>query len=268
MSHELVQLTLQGPVASVRLHRPEVHNAFDSQLIAELTRHFDQLAVASDVRVVVLSGAGRSFCAGADLNFMQRVAAFTREENLADARALFRMFSVLESCPKPTIARVHGAALGGGMGLVSACDIVVASRAARFGFTEARLGLAPAVISPFVVRRIGPGPARELFLTARQFSADEAFRLGLVHRVVEDDRLDDEVQGILADLLRGAPGAHSACKRLIAEIAPLGAPLETFTTSLIAELRASDEGREGMQAFFERRPAAWVVEPPPRTEVA
>ena len=177
------------------------------------------------------------------------------------------MFAALASCPKPTIARVHGAALGGGMGLVSACDIVVASPAARFGFTEARLGLAPAVISPFVVQRIGPGPARELFLTARQFSAEEAFRLGLVHRVVEDQRLDDEIQGILADLLRGAPGAQSACKRLIAELDPIDSRVEAFTTSLIAELRSSAEGREGMQAFLERRPASWVIEPPPRTEV-
>lgn len=266
MSQVPVLLELRGPVATLVLNRPEVHNAFNPALVERLTSLCAQLSADEAVRVLVLRGAGKSFCAGADLRSMQQAANWTTDENRDDAGRLASMFTAFRDCPKPVVACVHGAALGGGMGLVAVCDIVVAASSTRFAFTEARLGLAPAVISPFVLRKTGPGAALELFMTARNFSATDALRFGLVHRIAEDPRLDDELRAVLADLLRCGPQALAACKQLIASLAEMPARHLDLGTSLIAELRVSPEGRAGMEAFLERRPAPWVAEPPPALE--
>jgi methylglutaconyl-CoA hydratase len=263
-----LQLSLDGPVATVLLTRPDVHNAFEPALIERLTEAFLELGTRPDVRAIVLAGEGKSFCAGADLRWMGSVAAQGEAENEEDARRLARMFSAVDRCPRPVLARVHGAALGGGMGLVAACDIVVAARGAAFGFTEARLGIVPAVISPYVLAKIGPSAARELFLTARRFSADEALRIGLVHHVVEAHELDERLRALLADVLACAPEALAACKRLVRELPALGSEqVLEHTARLIARLRSGEEGRAGMEAFLERGRPPWVEEPPPDREV-
>jgi methylglutaconyl-CoA hydratase len=269
MSREPVGLRIDAAVATVRLERPEVHNAFEPRLIGRLTEIFHELSQDSNVRAVVLAGAGKSFCAGADLQWMQQIARYGQAENLEDARRLAGMFEAIDRCPKPVVGRIQGAAMGGGMGLIAVCDVVVADRSARFAFTEARLGLAPAVIAPFVLAKIGPGAARELFLTARQFGAEEAQRLGLVHRVAEEQQLDAGLSEVLKELLAGAPAAQAACKALVRRVAVERAEgIRDFTTSLIAELRGSSEGRAGMAAFLARSKAPWVVPPPPVQEPA
>jgi methylglutaconyl-CoA hydratase len=258
MTSRRVALAVDGPVARLTLDRPEVRNAFDGAMVREL---HDAVAAASareEVRVVVLAGSGPAFCAGADLEWMKTVAGFTREENLADARALFELFEAIDRSPKAVVARVQGAALGGGAGLVAVADIAVAEEAAQFGFTEVRLGLVPAVISPFVVRKIGVSAARELFLTGERFPASRAAAIGLVHRVVRPDELDAAVEERVGELLKAAPGAVAAAKSLVRGVA--GRPVEGVRDVVcrrIAERRASDEGREGLAAFLEKRPPAW-----------
>lgn len=243
------------------LDRPEIHNAFDDRLIAELTRELEVLGADAGVRVVVLTGAGRSFSAGADLNWMRRTASYGEAENLADARALARLLQALNELPKPTVARVNGAALGGGTGLVACCDIVVASERATFGTTEVRLGLIPSVIGPYVLAAIGPRHARRLMLTGEWISAVEALRLGLVHEVVAPEQLDGAVERIVGELLNSGPAALAAAKRLIRDLAgrPIDAALIDDTAQRIARLRATDEAREGIGAFLEKRPPAWLA---------
>jgi len=258
MTSGRVALTLDGPVAHVVLDRPEVRNAFDGEMVREL---HDAVAAASardDVRVVVLAGRGSAFCAGADLEWMKTVAGFTREENLADARALFELFEAIDRSPKAVVACVQGAALGGGAGLVAAADIAVAEEGTQFGFTEVRLGLVPAVISPFVIRKIGVSAARELFLTGERFPAARAAAIGLVHRVVKLDELDRAVDERVGELLKAAPGAVAAAKALVRGVA--GRPVEGVRDVVcrrIAERRASEEGQEGLAAFLEKRAPAW-----------
>jgi methylglutaconyl-CoA hydratase len=267
MSPEPVQLNVEEAVAVVRLERPEVHNAFNQDVIDRLAEVFTELAHVPEVRAVILTGAGKSFCAGADLQWMQQVAAYDDAANLDDARKLARMFEAVARCPKPVIGRVHGPAMGGGMGLVATCDMVVAARGARFAFTEARLGLAPAVIAPFVLAKIGPGAARELFLTGRQFNAEEAMRLGLVHRIADEDKLDAEIRNVLAELLLCGPAAQAACKDLIRQVSGKhAAEARDYTARMIAGLRGAPEGRAGMEAFLARRKAPWLQEPPPLRE--
>jgi methylglutaconyl-CoA hydratase len=247
-------------VVWLTLDRPEVHNAFDERLIAELTRELEGLGADAGVRVVVLTGAGRSFSAGADLNWMRRTAAYGEGENLADARALADLMRTLNELPKPTVARVNGAALGGGTGLVACCDIVVASAKATFGTTEVRLGLIPSVIGPYVLAAIGPRQARRLMLTGERISAAEALRLDLVHEVVAAEQLDGAVERIAAELLKNGPAALAAAKRLIRDLGgrPIEAPLIDDTARRIASLRATSEAREGVGAFLEKRPPAWL----------
>jgi methylglutaconyl-CoA hydratase len=258
MTSGRVALALDGPVAHVVLDRPGVRNALDGAMVREL---HDAVAAASaqeEVRVLVLAGRGPAFCAGADLEWMKTVAGFAREENLADARALFELFEAIDRSPKAVVARVQGAALGGGAGLVAVADIAVAEEAAQFGFTEVRLGLVPAVISPFVVRKIGLSAARELFLTGERFSVARAAAIGLVHRVVKLEDLDAAVDERVGELLKAAPGAVAAAKALIRGVA--GRPVEgvrDLVCRRIAERRASDEGREGLAAFLEKRAPAW-----------
>lgn len=247
-----------GPIATITLNRPESHNAFNPLAVAELAAAFQQVGQDETVRVVVLTGNGRSFCAGADLGAMRATADDTFEENVADGGAIFDLMWAVDSCPRPVIGRVNGLALGGGVGLVSCCDVVVAVEYAQFAFSESRLGIVPAVISPFVLAKIGPGHARELFLTGERFDAQRAWRMGLVHHVVPAAELDSQVGERAEQLLLAAPGAQTAAKALIRAVAGRpAAAWRDYTTHLIAERRASLEGREGMSAFLEKRRPTW-----------
>lgn len=257
-----VTVTREGPIARVTLSRPELHNAFDEGLIAGLARTFSELARDDTARVVVLAGAGKSFSAGADLNWMKRASAYDEERNRDDARALEAMLRVIDDCPRPVIGMVQGAAIGGGVGLVAACDIAVAGEAAVFGTSEVRLGIVPAVISPFVVRAIGPRQARRYFLTAERFGAEEARRIGLVHEVVPAERLEARVLGIAGEILKGGPLALADAKRLVRLVETMpqgGSILAEATVGMIAERRASEEGREGIAAFLEKRKPGWIA---------
>lgn len=257
-----VTVTREGPIARVTLSRPELHNAFDEGLIAGLARTFSELARDDTARVVVLAGAGKSFSAGADLNWMKRASAYDEERNRDDARVLEAMLRAIDDCPKPVIGMVHGAAIGGGVGLVAACDIAVAGEAAVFGTSEVRLGIVPAVISPFVVRAIGPRQARRYFLTAERFGAGEAQRIGLVHEVVPAERLEARVLEIAGEILKGGPLALADAKRLVRLVETMpqgGSILAEATIGMIAERRASEEGREGIAAFLEKRKPGWIA---------
>ena len=250
----------EGGVAWITLTRPEIHNAFDDRLIATLTRELEGLAADPEVRAVVLTGAGKSFSAGADLNWMRRTATYGEAENLDDARALARLLATLDGLPKPTVARVNGAALGGGVGLVACCDVVVASETALFGTTEVRLGIIPSVIGPYVVAAIGPRQARRLMLTGERIDAAEARRIGLVHEVVAADGLDAAVARVLDDLAKGGPGAIAAAKQLVQDLAarPITPEIAEETARRIARIRAAEEGREGVAAFLEKRAPHWT----------
>lgn len=247
-------------VATVTLNRPEIHNAFDEALIGRLTATFVSLDDNPDVRAVVLAGAGRSFCAGADLNWMKRMAAFGPEENLADAHALAAMLRSLYALSKPTIARVAGAAYGGGVGLVAACDIAIAVPEATFALTEAKLGLIPATIGPYVIEAIGARQARRYFLTAERFGAPDALRIGLLHEVVAREDIDARIDALIATLKAVGPAAQLECKALIRGVAhrPIDEDVIGGTVKHIAAVRASPEGREGVAAFLGKRPPEWV----------
>jgi methylglutaconyl-CoA hydratase len=240
------------------MNRPNLHNAFDPELIAELRQTFERLGDDESVRVVVLAGEGPSFCAGADLSWMRQSLSYSAAENHADALRLADMLDAVASCPHPVVARVQGSALGGGAGLVAACDIAVSAADARFGFTEARLGLAPAVITPYVLARIGAGHARALFLTAERFDAAHALAIGLVHRVVPASEIDRAVADVVQQLLAVGPEAVRACKGLT-QLVPTMSPDEarSYTATVIARLRTGDEGQEGIRAFLEKRTPAW-----------
>jgi methylglutaconyl-CoA hydratase len=249
-------------VARVTLTRAEVHNAFNEALIAELTAVLDGLAQDPRVRVVVLAAQGRSFSAGADLNWMKAMAGYSRAENLEDARRLARLMRTLNELPKPTVALVQGSAYGGGVGLVACCDVVIAVEEAKFCLSEVKLGLIPAVISPYVVAAIGEAAARRYFLTAEAFSAWEAQRLGLVHEVAERGGLEARGRQLIDALLQGGPEAQRAAKDLVFAVAPsrVDDRLEEDTAARIATLRASEEGREGIAAFLEKRKPSWQMD--------
>ena len=247
-----------GPVLHVSLNRPDVRNAFNEELIAELTS-WARSVTTTAARVAVLFGNGKAFCAGADLTWMSKMIGYTREENVADARRLAGMYEALDTLPIPLIGRVHGAALGGGVGLAAVCDIVVAAEDTAFGFAEVKLGIIPAVISPFVLRKIGESAARELFLTGARFSADRAREIGLVHAVAAETDLDRVVAKYVNDLLSSGPQAVGAAKALIRGVAARdGQAAVDFTVEAIAAQRVTPEGQEGMRAFLEKRPAAWT----------
>lgn len=259
MGFRYLDVRRDAGVELVTLNRPEVRNAFNEGTIAELTWWADSVIADPGVRAVVLAGHGPVFCAGADMDWMRRMASFSRQQNLDDASDLARMFLTLDRLPMPVIGRVHGAALGGGTGLAAICDIVVAADDAQFGLTEVRLGLIPAVIAPFVIAKIGRSAARELFLTGARFTAERARSLGLVHAVVRAGDLDAAVRGYLTDLLAGAPGAVRAAKQLIAECSRRSShEAATLCAEAIAERRASPEGQEGIKAFLEKRPPGWT----------
>lgn len=246
-------------VAVITLDRPEIHNAFDDRLIADLTTTLETLGADAATRAVLLTGRGKSFSAGADLNWMRRCADYGEAENLADARALARLMATLDRLPKPTVARVNGAALGGGVGLVCCCDIAIAAEHARFGTTEVKLGIMPSVIGPYVIRAIGARAARRIMLTGERFAAAEALRLGLVHRTVEADDLDGAVEAVLDELSSSGPLALEATKSLIQDLAgkAISPELIDETASRIAALRATPEAKEGLGAFLEKRQPAW-----------
>jgi methylglutaconyl-CoA hydratase len=259
-AHTTLEVTLRNAVAIVTLNRPEVHNAFNEVLIAELTAVLRSLAADSSVRVVVLMGSGPSFCAGADLNWMKKMAAFSPAQNLADAKALAGMLSTLNEMPQPTVARVHGPAFGGGVGLVACCDIAIGAEDATFALSEAKLGLIPAAISPYVIEAIGARAARRYFLTAERFSAAEAHRLGLLHDVAQPHELDARINDLLGFLVTGGPRAQAETKLLIRAVAhrPIDRAVITDTARRIARLRATPEAREGVAAFLAKRRASWV----------
>ncbi|MDE2197105.1 MAG: enoyl-CoA hydratase/isomerase family protein [Gammaproteobacteria bacterium] len=256
----LLQTDSRG-VATLTINRPEKHNAFDDAIIAELTQKLIQLNNDKKVRVVILTGAGKSFSAGADISWMRSMAGYSEAENIEDALKLAELMDVLNTLRKPSIARVNGPAFGGGVGLVACCDVAIASEAARFALTEVRLGLVPAVISPYVIAAIGIRQARRCFLTADAIGALEARHAGLVHAVVPHEKLDDAVADEAELLLKGSPAALAACKELIAGQSAAGVSarraLKLKTAQLIAQLRVSEEGQEGLSAFLEKRPPKW-----------
>jgi methylglutaconyl-CoA hydratase len=261
----MLSVTLDGRgVATLTMDRPEVRNAFNDQVIAELTRTARSLGEDPGVRVVVLTGAGPVFSAGGDLSWMRGMAAFSEEENTADAIRMDAMFRALYDLPKPLIGRVNGHAIAGGTGLSAVCDVVIAVAPAKFGLTEVVLGLAPAVISPYVVRKIGVSHSRALFVTGELFDTERALRIGLIHQVVADiEALDAAVEATITQCLRGGPQAIAVAKTT-PDLAT--APLDEatrITPGIIATLRAGAEGQEGMQAFFDKRPASWVPAPDP-----
>jgi methylglutaconyl-CoA hydratase len=256
--YESIEVDVVNGVGAVTLNRPDVHNAFNAGMIAELTNAFSTLAGRSDVQAIVLSGNGKSFSAGADIQWMRSSLELTVAENVADAERMWDMFAAIDTASQPVIGRVHGAALGGGMGLLACCDVVVASEGARFGFTEARLGIIPAVISYFVVNKVGSSWARALFLTAERFDAEVARRIHLVHWIVAEDELNDAVAGKVREVLSSGPEAVKAAKALIAGLRGVPArEARDLTARRIAELRASPEGQEGLKSFLEKREPTW-----------
>ena len=255
-----LDITVRNAIGIVAMNRPDVHNAFNDAVIAELTRAARDLEKDDAVRAVILAGNGPSFCAGADLNWMKKMAGYGRDENVADAAGLAEMLRTWNELRKPTVARVHGAAYGGGVGLVACCDIAIAAAEATFALSESKLGLIPATISPYVVEAIGARHARRYFLTAERFDAAEAYRIGLVHDIVPIAQLDERIDGILRSLLAAGPQAQVECKALIRAVAgrPIDEAVIADTVERIAAVRASPEGKEGVAAFLGKRPAAWV----------
>lgn len=255
----VVEVTKMGPAAIVALNRPEVHNALNQEIMAETTAVFNTLRDDDTVRVVVLTGNGRSFCAGGDLKMMREASDYTFEQNKAGGYEIFDLLDVINHFPKPIVGRINGSALGGGVGLVSCCDIVVAVERAKFGLTEVRLGIVPAVISPYVLAKIGVSNARQLFLTGERFEAPYAREIGLVHHVVADEaELDAKVEERVRQLLAASPNAQAVAKNLIRTVAYQPIPeVREFTAQTIAECRDSDDGREGMSSFLEKRRPWW-----------
>jgi methylglutaconyl-CoA hydratase len=255
----MLKVDVKNGVARVTLNRPELRNAFDDALIALLAKTFLEVEKDDAVRVLVLAGNGPAFCAGADLNWMKRMAGYGYQENLADAQALAGMLATLDRMPKPTIARVHGPVFAGGTGLVAACDIAVGTPEAKFCLSEAKFGLSPATISPYVIRAMGERLARRYFLTSEVFDAEEAYRIGMLSALVPAAELDSTIENILKNLLSGGPTAHAKIKELIRAVVhrPLDDALVADTAKRIAEIRVSPEGKEGIASFLEKRKASW-----------
>jgi methylglutaconyl-CoA hydratase len=256
-----LQLNMQGGVATLVLNRPEVRNAFNDEVIAELTQAFTELGQRDDVRCIVLAAEGVAFCAGADLNWMKRMADYTHAENLADAGALAEMLRVVYTCPKPTIAKVQGDVYAGGTGLVSACDMAVSVDTAGYCLSEVKLGLIPATISPYVIRAMGARAAHRYFLTAERFDAAEALRIGFVHEVVSAAELDAKVAELAKALVSAGPQAVRLCKKLVQDVAEqeITPALIKATVEGIADIRVSPEGREGVQSFLQKRKPNWLL---------
>ena len=255
-------LTLQvdGAVATIALTQPDIRNAFSDEVIAEITAAFRTAGERPDVRAIVLAAQGPAFCAGANLNWMRRMADYTREENIQDAGLLAEMLRVIYECPKPTIARVQGDVYAGGVGLVACCDIAISADTVHYCLSETKIGLIPATISPYVIRAMGARAAHRYFLTAERFNAAEALRIGFVHEVVAHDQLDAKVGEVLKALLGASPNAVQAAKKLVQDVAEreINAELIAKTVEGIADIRSSEEGREGVQAFLAKRKPSWL----------
>lgn len=262
MNFQTLEVTRQGYVASVILNRPDVRNAFNETAIAEIIGAFRALGAEDSIRVIVLAARGAAFCAGADLNWMKKMASYTRAENLADAAQLAEMLRTIHACPKPVVARVQGDCYAGGMGLVAACDIAIAVETANFCLSEVKLGLIPATISPYVIRAMGENAARRYFLTAERFAAQEAKRIGFVHEVTTADALDGTVGQIVNAMVAASPHAVQEAKRLVRDVAGMALTddLISDTVERIADIRASDEGREGVRSFLEKRKPSWLAQ--------
>jgi methylglutaconyl-CoA hydratase len=259
--YETIKVLRHGHVVRIVLNRPEVHNAFNGRMIEELAQAVSQLEGDRSARVVILTGEGKSFCAGADLNWMREVIRYSYEQNLKESLAIAEFLYRLYALPIPTIARVNGAAIGGGAGFLSACDIVIASEEAKFGLSEVKIGLVPAAISPYVLRRIGESRAREYFLTGERFDARRALEIGLVNRAVPADKLDETVESMVKLLLGSGPEAVAKCKELLHRTPQLNLEeAKDYTARMIAGLRISAEGQEGMASFLEKRKPRWVEE--------
>jgi methylglutaconyl-CoA hydratase len=257
-THITVHYSSSNKIATITLRRPEVHNAFNAQLIQDLTSAFTALASNEQLHGVVLAAEGQSFSAGADIQMMKEAISFSTEENRQDALRLATLLDTIYTFPCPVVARVHGAAIGGGIGLVAACDIAIASEHTRFAFSEVKLGLAPAVIAPYVVRKVGETHARALFVTGKRFAATHAQTIGLVHAVVPPEHLDETLQDTLQELESSAPQAIRSCKSLSLAIGNMNdEDARSYTSELIARLRVSEEGQEGLSAFLEKRQPSW-----------
>jgi methylglutaconyl-CoA hydratase len=261
MNEPTVRLRLDGPVARVTLNRPDIRNAFNDEMLAGLLDAFVRIRDDEQVRVVVLTGAGKAFCAGADLHWMKRVVDYTYEENYEDSLRLANMLREVYTCPKPVIGRINGPAIGGGTGVVAVCDIAIAAESAFFAFSETKLGITPAAISPYLLKRMGERNLREFFLTGERFTAARAFQLGLVNAAVPDGELDDAVEGKIKLILTGGPKALAVSKDLIRRISEKTLDdVGPYTAEVIARLRMSDEGQDGMNAFLEKRKPRWVAD--------
>ncbi|HEV2608890.1 MAG TPA: enoyl-CoA hydratase/isomerase family protein [Noviherbaspirillum sp.] len=260
MDYQTLNLRRNDRVAVVTLNRPDMRNAFNEIMIAEITQAFRELGADADVRAVVLAANGVAFCAGADLNWMKKMAGYTHDENRADAAQLAEMLRTIYTCPKPVVAKVQGDCYAGGMGLAAACDITVAIETANFCLSEVKLGLIPATISPYVIKAMGENAARRYFLTAERFSAQEARRIGFVHEVVAAEGLDAAVDGIVTALVANSPNAVREAKRLVRDVAgrEVSEALIAETAERIAEIRSSEEGKEGVRSFLEKRKPGWV----------
>jgi methylglutaconyl-CoA hydratase len=261
---ECIRIDIEGHVARITLNRPEVRNAFNDEVIGQLKAAFEDVGARADVRAIVLAAEGQAFCAGADLNWMRRMADYSREENLADAGELAAMLQAIYTCPKPTIARVQGDVYAGGMGLVAACDVAVSIATAQYCLSEVRLGLIPATISPYVIRAMGPRAAHRYFLTAERFDAAEAHRIGFVHELADSvEALDARVEALARHFVNASPHAVRVCKKLVQDVAEreIDAALIAATVEGIADIRAGAEGREGVQSFLQKRQPSWITTP-------
>lgn len=252
---------IENKIARVTFNRPEVHNAFNDVMIKELSVVFDEIEKNQDIRVVVLTGKGKSFCAGADLNWMKRVKDYSYDDNLKGSLKLADMLYKIYASPKPTIARVNGAAIGGGTGLVAVCDIAIAAERAKFSFSEVKLGLIPACISPYVIKKCGEGKCREFFLTGERLTADKACTAGLINAVVEPEGIDTFIDELVSKLVSSGPEAIKSCKELLRKVSEMSIEeAKKYTAEVIAQLRISEEGQEGMNAFLEKRKPKWALD--------
>ncbi len=257
-NYQTIQFEIRNAVGTISLNRPEKHNAFNDVMISELTACFDESGRMQALRVIVLRGNGKSFCAGADLNYMKGIAEYGHQENYEDARRLATLFETIYSCPVPTLGVAHGAVFGGANGLLAACDIVIAAKDATFAFSEVKIGIAPATIGPFILKRTGESKGRELMMTGRRFNGSEAEKVGLVNKAVKPEEMDATVEAYIGEFMTAAPGAVRATKEMISKVVlDAGKDQSEYTADLIARLRAAEEGQEGMAAFLEKRKPDW-----------
>ncbi len=259
MGYETVDYTKSGRIANVSFCRPKVHNAFNSTVIAEMADVFSRIEKDEDIRVVIITGEGKSFCAGADLNWMRGVISQSFEENLAESNDLADLFWQIYTCKRPVIGKINGAAIGGGTGFVAVCDIAIGARSAVFSFSEVKIGVVPACIGPYVIKKMGEGKTRELFITGERMKAERAHEVGLINKVVDDEALDAETDAIVGAILSSGPEAVAMAKRLISSVPGMTPEqFKPYTAEMIAKLRVSDEGQEGMDAFLNKRKPRWA----------